>query len=723
MYIKFTKHGKGSPRKATEYLLNELDSKGEKRPHIEILRGDAQTFVALTEGLDFDYRYTSAIIAWSKEDDPTPEQIQETLDAFEKHAFGGLNPTRYHMNAVLHIAQDGSKHVHILVPRVDLATGKSLNIAPPGHTGYFDKLRNYLNEKHCWSKPDDIALLKTAASLPDHVHAQRAAAKQIDFTGKTRDEKKELLTEIVRQRISAGVINDKKGVVSTLAEFGVITRNNSKTVSVLLAGEIQALRMKGELYKDGFDFDSYAKARAGAEANLAASRKHEINPKRLARLNQRLQKASDARARIFADKYGNTTEVYRSTDSAGLPDLTGQHARKIGISREDDPSISSVAETNARYIHRSPHPEYSTSTTAAAISISTKADNSFSSVMYSIASHSDYNFIGEVNERVKSVSQSASQLSAEANRTAETSFAAVAELQRTVSRAKFAFDARKSTAIQSDFSIERGNIKHWVKDGINQLFGKIRKSVDSTFAKSLNFCFEGYRYSSIGENSYTAANRTTSEATFGTDFETFYTQYKQFKRSESDRTKRASAAAHYITQQLNESSKQIDLMTLKLNHASIKPKPCIELTDYFRKIGYLSPAAKNIHEWSKRQHEAFENLDIEQVTYYIQTKYQEVSSLRRQKQLEPYEIELLQRNIRNDERIIEYMKEKLGCYLSLKEQQRLDRTLLGEKSANEYRLNNVALKDNRVGSLFQKKSKTKNSENESDQDYDLPSTP
>ncbi|UNW08191.1 relaxase/mobilization nuclease domain-containing protein (plasmid) [Acinetobacter variabilis] len=190
MHIKFTKHGKGCPRKAVSYLLAEKDAKGDLRPDIQTLRGDAQTFVAITESLDFDYRYSSAVIAWSKQDNPTDAQIQETLDQFEKHAFADLDPTRYHMNAVLHVAQDGSKHVHVLVPRVDLGTGKSLNIAPPGHEKYFDKLRDYLNEKHCWSKPDDLAILKADVQLPHHTHSQRAAAIEINFSGKTKPEKR-----------------------------------------------------------------------------------------------------------------------------------------------------------------------------------------------------------------------------------------------------------------------------------------------------------------------------------------------------------------------------------------------------------------------------------------------------------------------------------------------------------------------------------------------------
>ena len=53
MHIKFTKHGKGCPRKAVGYLLAEKDAKGDLRPDIQTLRGDAQTFVAITEIVSF----------------------------------------------------------------------------------------------------------------------------------------------------------------------------------------------------------------------------------------------------------------------------------------------------------------------------------------------------------------------------------------------------------------------------------------------------------------------------------------------------------------------------------------------------------------------------------------------------------------------------------------------------------------------------------------------
>ena len=161
MHIKFLDHGKGSPAKASAYLLDKLDHQGNVRAGIEVLKGDATTFNAICDSSPHLWKYTSGVIAWSKNDAPTDEQIKEVLDDFEKHAFAGLEQSQYHLFAVLHTDDDGSKHIHVLTPRIDLESGKSLNIAPPGHEKHFDSLRDSFNTKYQWSRPDDLLLMHT----------------------------------------------------------------------------------------------------------------------------------------------------------------------------------------------------------------------------------------------------------------------------------------------------------------------------------------------------------------------------------------------------------------------------------------------------------------------------------------------------------------------------------------------------------------------------------
>ena len=153
MMIKFHKAG-ASGRAAAEYLEGDKDHQGRPREHVEVLRGDPFRVGQIVDSLDFKHRRTAGVIAWAPADNPTPEQIDEVLDNFERLAWSGLDPDRYAWSAVRHDDPSGGVHVHIMAARVDLQTGKSLNIAPPTWQMDFDPLGAALNIKHGWARPD-----------------------------------------------------------------------------------------------------------------------------------------------------------------------------------------------------------------------------------------------------------------------------------------------------------------------------------------------------------------------------------------------------------------------------------------------------------------------------------------------------------------------------------------------------------------------------------------
>ena len=103
----------------------------------------------------FEHKYTSGVIAWSPEDAPSDAQIDRVVDEFEKTAWAGLEPDRYAWSAIEHREAGGGVDVHVLAARVDLETGKSLNIAAPGWQKTFDALRDWQNHENGWSRPDD----------------------------------------------------------------------------------------------------------------------------------------------------------------------------------------------------------------------------------------------------------------------------------------------------------------------------------------------------------------------------------------------------------------------------------------------------------------------------------------------------------------------------------------------------------------------------------------
>lgn len=699
MHIKFTKHGKGCPRKAVGYLLAEKDAKGDLRPDIQTLRGDAQTFVAITESLDFDYRYSSAVIAWSKQDNPTDAQIQETLDQFEKHAFADLDPTRYHMNAVLHVAQDGSKHVHVLVPRVDLGTGKSLNIAPPGHEKYFDKLRDYLNEKYTWSKPDDLAILKADVQLPHHTHSQRLAAIEINFAGKTKPEKKELLNKIVAQRINAGVIQDRNDVVQTLAEYGIITRNAKDTISVKLHGDKTAVKLGGEFYKDGFNVTAYAENRARAEADQSASRANEVDAKRVNELYNKLQRATESRARFFADRYAETLTDHRQRDTTAQSSFDQQNPRPNGVSSEADAQINRAIEQSADFSEASRELEYSELRATADTATTAENQSNFVSIMYSITANPDHNFMGEVNERITAVNQSASQFATETERATADLYQRAEEVHRALRTAQHSTNSANEPSTKARYVA---------------VFTDIRNASAKTFAREIAYCtgqLEHRKISAEQDQSrtktnsgrYTAHTIAINESTF----DSIIIEYSNRQRNQRQRVKQQASEARTFSQQLDRTTKHIDLIARQLSNVVIKPKPCTDLTRYFKNNGYRSPTAERIAVWSERQHEAFKNRNIEQVAYYIETKFQELGHYQHyEKGLSRDEIDIVNKMIRNDERIIAYMQKK-GCYLDYDRKVSVNRTLKLEKGENESRLKHLNQRENTVQPIVQVKPEPK----------------
>jgi len=243
MHIKFINTGKGSAGAAQKYLLREHDSKGEIRESVQVLRGNPDQVTAVAESLEFKHTYRSAVIAWHKDDRPTPEQINEVLDDFERVAFAGLEPNQYTYYAVWH-GEAKSGHIHIVTPRVELQTGKSLNIAPPGWQKTYDLIRDKFNIKYNWASPGEKSRQRLAVQGKIELHADMP-----------RNKAKEMIDAAVSDRIEAGLIRNRADVVAFLGEIGEITREGKDYLSVKPFGFKKAIRLKGAAYGREFSIE------------------------------------------------------------------------------------------------------------------------------------------------------------------------------------------------------------------------------------------------------------------------------------------------------------------------------------------------------------------------------------------------------------------------------------------------------------------------------------
>lgn len=236
------------------------------------------------------------MIAWAKDDDPTPEQINQVLNDFERVMSAGLGD-RVAWTAVQHTEDDGSKHVHVLVARVDLATGKAFNPAPPGWERSYDPLRDALNFENGWARPDDPARARLVH--PGHEALADAAAIR---AGLTATGAKEQITAWLTERIKAGSVADRAGIVASLAEIGEVTRQGKDYVSVKPQGFDKAVRLKGEIYEQSFQ-RSQLGSDIETEAGRGPAADRGIDQERARNARSELEEAISRRAEWNAGRY------------------------------------------------------------------------------------------------------------------------------------------------------------------------------------------------------------------------------------------------------------------------------------------------------------------------------------------------------------------------------------------------------------------------------------
>lgn len=269
MLIKFLEHGKGSAAKAASYVLDNVDHLNRERAGVQVLTGDPITFTSICDANPNVWKYTSAVIAWSKEDNPTDKEINEVLYEFEQHAFSGLEPHQYHMFSTLHIEDDGSKHIHILVPRLELDSGKALNIAPPGHEKYYDPLRDFFNHRNNWSRPDDPIKLATTQT-PSYIAKLEAQAEKILQPEKLNTLKKKdfcrYIDNYVKTLFKLPFVKTRKDIADALRETqGIQGVKEGKNYLAVTLNDGKTHRLKGDFYNDEFEIGVYKKHIESAE--------------------------------------------------------------------------------------------------------------------------------------------------------------------------------------------------------------------------------------------------------------------------------------------------------------------------------------------------------------------------------------------------------------------------------------------------------------------------
>lgn len=322
MHIKFLPHGKGSATGAVAYLLARKDHLGTEREQVEVLRGNPELVAQVADSLDFVHRYSSGVVSWSPEEQPTREEIDGVLNDLERVFCAGLDdPARVSWTGVLHQEKDGGVHVHLLVARVDLETGKSLNVAPPGWERTYDPLRDAWNYEKGWARPDDPA--RARLGRPDgHQALIEASALRAGLS--VDPDPKALITRFLVAQVEAGLIEDRKDMIAALRGAGLEVPREGKDYLTVLDPETQKrYRLKGALYAEGFTRDAAREFGRAAQSEIRAGlgRGGSVDPEQARQARGELEQAIERITQYRVDRY-----------RAKAPELEVVHEQDLAVS-------------------------------------------------------------------------------------------------------------------------------------------------------------------------------------------------------------------------------------------------------------------------------------------------------------------------------------------------------------------------------------------------------
>ncbi len=262
MLIKFTSGGRGGGRTISAYLTAP-DREGRDHAPPEVVRGDIDRTRDLIDSINRRWSYTHGVVSFAMEDAPTEDQQRQVMDRFAALAFAGLDPEQYDITWVRHQHTEGGRvELHFVTPRMELTTGKALNIAPPGWESTFRPLRDFLNHSHGWARPDD----------PERARELQGGPVR-DLEGFSLREGREALHGLLLGLVGAGAIQDRAGLVAALEDAGMsVPRQGKDYITVQDPETEERFRLKGRIYEKDWSYDAELD-RAVASASRGADRR------------------------------------------------------------------------------------------------------------------------------------------------------------------------------------------------------------------------------------------------------------------------------------------------------------------------------------------------------------------------------------------------------------------------------------------------------------------
>jgi arginine repressor len=238
----------GNAEAGVKYFLSAVDSKGNKRSiKPEILRGNPDTTINISKDLCTDkaLKTSSGVISFAHNEKPSKEQLEKLLDDFEKTFFGNM---KNRVNA-LFVAHADTKnfHIHFMLNRIDLKTGKAYNPFPPGQMT-IDLMEHFTRLKN-----DELGyeqVVKKSTTKLELTDSERKARRGHFTLDILKD--KTSLDKSIQNLIKEGAVKDRNELIDFLKSEGLkLSRIGEDYISIEREG--RNIRLRGGIYAKNED--------------------------------------------------------------------------------------------------------------------------------------------------------------------------------------------------------------------------------------------------------------------------------------------------------------------------------------------------------------------------------------------------------------------------------------------------------------------------------------
>lgn len=288
MLVKFLPTYTGGGLGSINYLLNERMAAGTAR----VVKGDENLTRAIIKGIDFKQKTCFGVLSFEeKHDFLDEEQKLKIIKDFERALLGDYMLDRVNVLWVEHSDKNGRLELNFLIPKIDLASGKSIN----PYLAKFDQhridlIKRMINDEYSLSSPDDPAREQTISASKKNIgHYQNL--KEFD----------KKLHELVKE----GYIKNRDHMIELLNQSGIeVTRSTKKSITVMLPNQKTKNRLKGGIYDANF-----TGAQGLGELGQSSSRRirefHNRNPQEELKGNrQKLEELIRKRDKFNRQKFG-----------------------------------------------------------------------------------------------------------------------------------------------------------------------------------------------------------------------------------------------------------------------------------------------------------------------------------------------------------------------------------------------------------------------------------